>query len=237
MNAERTAPRAGERAAPKVIVIAEGHLVGEAIEVALAARSFEIESIQCPRSRAELMEVRREISRFRAGVGLVVAEIDDLAQWRDALALVESIRMRWLVVTGSRDAARWGALIAAGCQGIVPMSAGLDVLTQALLAVSRGGLGMSNNAREQVLAEWERLGNSKRSLILRISALSPREWEVLEKLKEGLSIKAIAESGGVSEGTVRSQVRAIRQKLNVKSQLAAVAAYQQATELNLPHTG
>ncbi|WP_162599847.1 helix-turn-helix transcriptional regulator [Nocardioides solisilvae] len=220
-----------------MVVVAEGHLVGEAIEVALSARDFEIVRMASPRSRQELMEARREISRVRAGVGLVVAEIDDLAQWRDTLALIESIQMRWLVVTGSRNPARWGALVAAGCQGIVPMSAGLDVLTRTLWAVARGGLGMPKATREEVLGEWERLGSSRRSLILRISALSPREWAVLEMLKEGLSIKAIAEAGGVSEGTVRSQVRAIRQKLNVKSQLAAVAAYQQATELNYSKTG
>lgn len=225
------------QAPPKVVVVAEGHLVGEAIEVALTARDFEVETIECPRSRQELVDARREIARTKAGVGLVVAEIDDLAQWRDALALVEAIRMRWLLVTGSRNPARWGALVAAGCQGIVPMSAGLDVLTRTLLTVARGGLGMPKSTRDQVLGEWERLGSARRSLILRISALSPREWEVLEGLKEGLSIKAIAEASGVSEGTVRSQVRAIRQKLNVKSQLAAVAAYQQATEMNYPKTG
>jgi two-component system, NarL family, nitrate/nitrite response regulator NarL len=223
--------------APRVVVVAEGHLVGEAIEVALSAREFQIERMASPRSRQELLEARKEIARVKAGVGLVVAEIDDLGQWRDALALIEGIRMRWLVVTGSRNPARWGALVAAGCQGVVPMSAGLDVLTRTLWAVARGGPGMPASTREEVLAEWERLGSQRRSLILRISALSPREWAVLEMLKEGHSIKTIAETSGVSEGTVRSQVRAIRQKLNVKSQLAAVAAYQQATELSYPKTG
>ena len=49
--------------------------------------------------------------------------------------------------------------------------------------------------------------------------------------------RRVPEAGGVSEGTVRSQVRAIRQKLNVRSQLAAVAAYQQATEDTMPQPG
>lgn len=227
----------GRVAPPTVVLVAEGHLVGEAIEIALVARDFEVVSIGCPHSRQDLVETRRQIAGVRAGAGLVVAEIDDLAQWRDTLSLVEAVRLRWLLVTGSRNAARWGALVAAGCQGIVPMSAGLDVLTRALIAVSRGGPGMPAETREQVLAEWERLGASRRSLILRISALSPREWEVLGLLKEGLAIKDIAEAGGVSEGTVRSQVRAIRQKLNVRSQLAAVAAYQQATEDTMPQPG
>lgn len=216
--------------APKVAVVAEGHLVGEAIQMALAARDFDVHSLDYPRSRHDVGELRKEVVRLRASVGLILAEVDDLTQWRDALGVIESVQLRWVVATGSRNAARWGALIAAGCYGIVPMSAGLDVLTRSLWSVSRGGLGISPQSRERVLAEWERLGSTRRSLMLRISTLSPREWEILEMMAEGRSIKVIAERGGVSEATVRSQVRAIRQKLNVKSQLAAVAAYQQATD-------
>lgn len=216
--------------APRVVVVAEGHLVGEAIQMALGARDFDVQGLEYPRSRHDVAELRKEVARLRASVGLIVAEVDDLTQWRDALTLIEGVQLRWVVATGSRNAARWGALIEAGCQGVVPMSAGLDVLTRSLWSVSRGGLGISLHTRDQVLNEWQRLGSTRRSLMLRISTLSPREWEILEMMAEGRSIKAIAESGGVSEGTVRSQVRAIRQKLNVKSQLAAVAAYQQATD-------
>lgn len=222
---------------PRTLVVAEGHLVGEAIQVALEARQFEVHMLRCPHGRQEITEARKAIIRTRASVGLIVAELDDLTQWRDSLALVEGVQLRWVVATGSRNAARWGALLAAGCQGIVPMSAGLDVLTRGLRAVARGGLGIAPATRDQALAEWERLGSARRALMLRISALSPREWEVLEMMAEGRSIKAIAERGGVSEGTVRSQVRAIRQKLNVKSQLAAVAAYQQATGASVSETG
>lgn len=216
--------------APRVVVVAEGHLVGEAIQMALGARDFDVQSLDYPRGRHEVAELRKEVIRLRASVGVIVAEVDDLTQWRDALSLIEGVQLRWVVATGSRNAARWGALVEGGCQGIVPMSAGLDVLTRALWSVSRGGQGISPQMREQVLSEWQRLGSTRRSLMLRISTLSPREWEILEMMAEGKSIKAIAERGAVSEGTVRSQVRAIRQKLNVKSQLAAVAAYQQATD-------
>lgn len=223
--------------APRTLVVAEGQIVGEAIKVALEAREFEVNSLACPHGRQEITEARKTIVRTRASVGLIVAEVDDLTQWRDALALLEGVKLRWVVATGSRNAARWGALLAAGCQGIVPMSAGLDALTRSLWAVARGGLGIAPSTRDQALAEWERLGSARRALMLRISALSPREWEVLEMMAEGRSIKWIAERGGVSEGTVRSQVRAIRQKLNVKSQLAAVAAYQQATGSPFSQTG
>lgn len=218
--------------APRVAVLASGLLVGETMALALQAQEFEVQDFPYPRSRAELLDVRRHIGAFGAETGIVVAEINDVAQWRDVLAIIETIPLRWLLVTGSSDAPRWGGLVAAGCQGVVPMTDGLEALVHAVRSVVQGGPGMSPAVRDQVLAAWERLGPQRHDLIRRIAALSPREWQVLGLLNEGQSITTIAEAGGVSEGTVRSQVRAIRQKLNVKSQLAAVAAYQEAMEFD-----
>lgn len=224
------APGRGE--APRVVVLASGLVVGQTMALALQAHEFEVRSLESPHSRPELLETRKLVNEFRAEIGIVVAEINDVAQWRDVLSLIETIPLRWLLVTGSSDAPRWGGLVAAGCQGVVPMTDGLDALVNAVRSVADGGPGMSPAVRDQVLAAWERLGPQRHELLKRISALSPREWQVLGMLNEGQSITTIAQAGGVSEGTVRSQVRAIRQKLNVKSQLAAVAAYQEAMEFD-----
>ena len=221
---------AGDR--PRVAVLAEGHLVGETIVMALEAQNIEVRDFPYPRSRVEMLEIRRLVTTANAQVGIVVAEIDDVAQWRGVMSLVETIPLRWVLVTGSSNPSRWGGLVAAGCQGIVSMTNGIDTLVQAVRSLSRGGPGMNPAIREQVLEAWDQLGPERRDLIKRIAALSPREWQVLGMLNEGQSITTIADAGGVSEGTVRSQVRAIRQKLNVKSQLAAVAAYQGAVEFD-----
>lgn len=213
-------------------VLAAGVVVGETMTLALQAQGFEVRDFAYPRSRAALLDARRAINAFDGEIGVVVAEIDHVEQWRDVLAVIETIPLRWLLVTGSSDAPRWGGLVVAGCRGVVPMTDGLDALVQAVLSVAEGGPGMSPAVRDQVVAAWQRLGPQRHDLIRRIAALSPREWQVLGLLNEGQSIATIAEAGGVSEGTVRSQVRAIRQKLNVKSQLAAVAAYQEAMEFD-----
>lgn len=217
-------------ATPRVVVVAEGHLVGETIVLALEAQEFDVQSIPVPRSRIEIVETRRRLMADEVDLGVVVAEVDDVNQWRDVLALVEGVRMPWLLVTGSSSEARWGGLIAAGCLGIVQMSAGLDALVRAVRAVVADEPPMDPVSRASALAAWHDVGPERRDVIRRIAALSQREWEVLGLLNDGLSTLTIAENGGVSEGTVRSQVRAIRQKLNVRSQLAAVAAYQAATE-------
>ena len=60
-----------------------------------------------------------------------------------------------------------------------------------------------------------------------MSTLTGREEEVLRQLYQGLGVREIAELGEVSEATVRSQVKAILRKLEVNSQIAAVAAYEE----------
>lgn len=217
---------------PSVAVLAEGQVVGDTIALALNSQGFVVEGFPYPRSRAELLEVRRLVTELGAEVGIVVAEIDDVAQWRGVIGVIETIPARWLVVTGSANVTRWGGLVAAGCHGVVSMSTGIDRLGEAVRSVLAGGPGMNPDDRAQALEAWESIGPERRDLMKRISALSRREWEVLGMLNEGHSITTIAAAGGVSEGTVRSQVRAIRQKLNVKSQLAAVAAYQEALEFD-----
>lgn len=188
-----------------------------------------------PSSRAAHLSMRRQLAGSGATAGLVVADLDDLAQWRDVLTLVGDARLPWVVVTGSSDQVRWGALLDLGCLGIVPLVEGLDTLTDALRAVRRRAFGMPEAARERALRTWRLLPEERRDLVRRITALSDREWTVLEGLQAGLSLHEIATRAGISEGTVRSQMRTIRQKLNVSSQLAAVAAYQQTLDLTGDH--
>jgi DNA-binding NarL/FixJ family response regulator len=58
----------------------------------------------------------------------------------------------------------------------------------------------------------------------RLDRLSTREGEILRHLMAGRSVCEIAAQRFVSEATVRTQVKAILFKLELKSQLAAVAA-------------
>lgn len=60
------------------------------------------------------------------------------------------------------------------------------------------------------------------------AVLTPREQSVLAELMEGLTADAIAKNAWVAVSTVRSQIKAILQKLGVNSQLAAVALARQA---------
>jgi RNA polymerase sigma factor (sigma-70 family) len=55
--------------------------------------------------------------------------------------------------------------------------------------------------------------------------LSPRETEVLDFLVKGYSYKEVAESMGISYGTVHTHIERIYKKLHVRSRAQAVARY------------
>ena len=61
-----------------------------------------------------------------------------------------------------------------------------------------------------------------------LALLTPREQTVLDCMMHGLSAVEIAEVQFVAVTTVRSQIRSILNKLNVRSQLAAVAVAHEA---------
>ena len=212
-------------------LLAHDRLVGEALAVALRTRGLAVVHADLPETRAEHTALRGLLEGTTTG--LVVADLDDVAQWRDVLTVVQAADRPWLVLTGSQDLVRWGALLDLGSAGVVPMTGGLDHLVEALEAVRRRADAMPALDRDAALAAWRDLPAEQRQLVLRIATLSAREWVVLESLTMGLTLRDIAAHAGVSEGTVRSQMRTIRQKLGVTSQLAAVAAYQQTLELGV----
>lgn len=58
--------------------------------------------------------------------------------------------------------------------------------------------------------------------------LTRAEWQILAKLAEGKSNKAIARERGTTPVTVRDQVESILHKLGVANRTAAAAAYLKA---------
>ena len=77
------------------------------------------------------------------------------------------------------------------------------------LAVERG-VSMAETLRQLVDAETCQMEREASAL----GGLSPQQSVVLEGLKSGLSVKEIAASLGILEGTVRTHILRIRERLN-----------------------
>ncbi|MBW0103926.1 helix-turn-helix transcriptional regulator [Pseudonocardia sp. KRD-291] len=166
--------------------------------------------------------------RYDAGVVLL-----DLAPARDAggrrirsAALVATLSSQGksvLVVVGRRDDDAAAAAIAAGAVGVVSKSVSLQTLLRILLRASAGLPVMTDTDRDLWLARHRHREESRRDRTERLRRLSPRERQVLDLLATGQRAAMIAEQCGLATATVRSQVSSVLAKLEVSSQLEAVA--------------
>jgi len=140
--------------------------------------------------------------------------------------------VRWLLLTNAPESPRWGAVLVRGITAVLPTSTGLDDLVVAVSAAAAGGSVMDETVRRRLVREWRLVEDEERRLVARMESLTARELNVLSLLYDGKSVRGIAELAGVSEATVRSQVKAVLRKLEVNSQLAAVAAYRRAKDVS-----
>jgi DNA-binding NarL/FixJ family response regulator len=216
-----------------VAVAADQNLVAESIRAALHHRSFDTVLVRWPvvdESRAPRPR-RRQPSRRSLGrppdIALLLSDLEKLRQVRGAQALVGALDVPWLVLAGVPRGPAWGALYESGAALIVSTDIGLDDLCRHIDDLYAGRTALEPSRSRELIRAWRAFARHHGELEARLHTLTGREEEVLEQLYQGLGVRLIAERGDVSEATVRSQVKAILRKLDVNSQIAAVAAYQE----------
>jgi DNA-binding NarL/FixJ family response regulator len=133
-------------------------------------------------------------------------------------------------VSGSVDTPGVAAAIAAGAVGSVPKSTSFDGLLDVVLAAAAGEPVMTEVEQQDWVTRHRGYLAQERELARRLGRLSAREREVLDLLAEGLRAAEIAEHFMVSITTVRTQIRNMHTKLEVQSQLGAVALVRQARQ-------
>ena len=110
-----------------------------------------------------------------------------------------------------------------GAAGWIGKDAFLDEVVASLTDVLDGTPLIGCSAREAMIDELRIERAGQRRALSPFERLTLREGEVLAALVDGLTAEEIAETQYVALTTVRSQIRAVLQKLGVRSQLAAVA--------------
>ena len=116
-----------------------------------------------------------------------------------------------------------GAAIEAGAAGVLDTAQSLDTLLETLSMASAGRLPETIDPRDWI-NQHDLTGHRRHSRMRRrLHQLTPREREILNLLYHGQRATSIAEHCGISVATVRSQIRSILTKLDVHSQIEAVA--------------
>jgi DNA-binding NarL/FixJ family response regulator len=212
----------------RVLLKADQHLVGEAVRMVLESNGLRVVTAGPLRTPLD-PAARRALASERLQVALLIGEFEEPERLDEALALVAAVPLPWLALVQDPAAVRWGALADAGVAGILPTSMALDRLLVTMSRVLAGHPMMSERARLERVRRWRDQLASEQHAVALVERLTPRERSVAALLNEGLGVSEIAELTGVSPLTVRTQVKTVLRKLEVTSQLAAVAAFRRGT--------
>jgi DNA-binding NarL/FixJ family response regulator len=127
--------------------------------------------------------------------------------------LIETIRARWpalavLVVSMHNEPRIVRVALQAGANGYVTKDSDPDTLLEALRRVASGGRFVAPGLADQVAFLPPEYGHPRH-------VLSPREFEVFERLAAGLSNQEIARELGLSEKTISSHKSNLMAKLAI----------------------
>jgi len=154
---------------------------------------------------------------------VVMPELDGILATRRILKQLPDQLV--IVLTGTNDEEDELGLqaIRAGATGYLSKDLDIDALPRALEAVSRGEAAISRKMTRRLIERVRRAPNGSLGLRPVKSPLTGREWEVIVLLEGGYSTEAIADQLVLSSETVRSHVKNILRKLDVRSREDALA--------------
>ena len=135
--------------------------------------------------------------------------------------------LRIVVLTGETDRWRWVEAAQAGADVVVSKAEPLDEIVDVIGRVAAGQT-VRPHQRTELLAEYRTIERDRHQCREPFARLSRREREVLAGLMDGFGPSELAQRDFVSVETVRTQVKRILRKLQVGSQLEAVALANRA---------
>jgi two-component system NarL family response regulator len=108
-----------------------------------------------------------------------------------------------------------------GARGFLPRSAGTDLLTRAVRAVSHGDLWFPPRILDRILLEYSALIRRAREQERPINQLSDRERQVLLCVARGMTNREIARDLYLSIHTIKLQIQNILRKLSLPNRTEA----------------
>ena len=208
-----------------MLIIEDHELLAQSLVFALQAEGLEAATLK-PETRDQILRMAEDI---RPTVILLDLELGgEVGSSVSLIEPLEALGAQVMMVTGVTDRVRLAECLEAGATGLINKSAPFEQLVEAVREVAELGTLIPPEQRHQLLGELRRQRAADQARMEPFEQLTAREQQVLRGLMDGKPAEKIAEESFVSLATVRSQIRAILLKLDVNSQLAAVAMAQQA---------
>jgi DNA-binding NarL/FixJ family response regulator len=213
-----------ERRSVCIAIVEDHQLLSASLRAALLADGF---SVVVP-ALSDRGAVAAELCRNEPAVALLDLDLGAIGSGEDFLPLLVDLGTRVLFVSGNTDEAVVGRCLHRGAWGWVSKSASFDVLLGSVLRAVAGEPAIEASERDRLMRAWREQRTATEEALAPMQRLSRREAAVLGMLQDGKSVERIASESFVAAATVRTQVRAILAKLEVNSQLEAVAKASRA---------
>jgi DNA-binding NarL/FixJ family response regulator len=152
-------------------------------------------------------------------------DLDGIAATRELSATVPGAKVLMLT-TFEEDDYIFGGL-AAGAAGFLLKRTSPEELIAAIHTVAAGDSLLSPSVTKRVITEMTQAPRRDEGARKRLDVLTPREQEVLALIGRGLSNGEIASELVVEESTVKTHVKRILQKLQLRDRVhAVIVAYE-----------
>lgn len=205
--------------ARRVAVVARHHLVVQSIATAVADLGEPALPLHWDGGGIDLLSEASSVD-----VAILVDDLESGEEVRQVRELVAQAKVPVLVLTAHARDAVWGAIVSRRHVVVLSARTSLDEVLGFLQRLRQGDDLLDESERRELVRLWVDWVSEATDFQARLERLSPRERAVLDLLAQGHRVSEVATVLGVADGTVRSQVKSLRRKLGVDSQLAAVAA-------------
>jgi DNA-binding NarL/FixJ family response regulator len=217
----------------RVLIVDDDHLMRAGLAELLTANPG-IEIVGQAATGREAVEQARRLAPDVVLMDVRMPDLDGIAATRELARAAPSVRVL-ILTTFEQDDYIFGAL-RAGASGFLLKRTRPEELLAAVHTIAAGEALLSPSVTRRVIDRMAQQPMPELADQARIDALTPREREVLELIARGLSNREIATALAVEESTIRTHVKRILMKLELRDRVQAVIfAYE--TALNRPAIG
>jgi DNA-binding NarL/FixJ family response regulator len=207
----------------RLLLVDDHRLLVETLQVSLAQAGLDVSVAPC----GTFEEVLAEAAAVRPSLVVLDLDLQGAGYGYDLIGPLRELGAEVIVLTGTVDRLDLARCLEAGALGIASKANGFGNVLEQIRRAADGECVTPITEKAQLLADLAAHRRAEDKRHAPFEALSLRERDVLRQIVEGKQAATIAKDSYVSVATVRTQIRSILLKLEVTSQVAAVALARQ----------